>query len=135
MLRTTLGTVLVAWLLAAPASEAATTRYVGNPGTGGAPCTDEQHPCVLFTALDAAVAGDTVQLRRGPAPYNLTGALTIEKRLNIVGAPGQRPVFQFTASSGGGFVFGAGSAGSELRHLRIETPNGATGVNLQERAT
>ena len=134
MLRTTLGTVLVACLLAAPASEAATTRYVGNPGTGGAPCTDEQHPCVLFTALNAAVAGDTVQLRRDPNPYNLTGALTIDKRLNIVGAPGQRPVFQFTASSGGGFVFGAGSAGSELRHLRIETPNGATGVNVQQRA-
>src|SRR3954469_22724142 len=112
MLRTTLGTIFFACLLAAPAPAAATTRYVGNPGTGGAPCTDEQHPCVLFTALNAAVAGDTVQLRRDPAPYNLTGALTIDKRLNIVGATGQRPVFQFTASSGGGFVFGGASDGS-----------------------
>src|SRR3954451_12545449 len=107
MLRTTLGLVLIGCLLAAPGTAGATTRYVGNPGTGGAPCTDEQHPCVLFTALNAAVAGDTVQLRRDPNPYNLTGDLTIDKRLNIVGAPGQRPVFQFVANSGDGFAFGA----------------------------
>ena len=132
MLRTTL--VFVACLLAAPATATATTRYVGNPGTGGAPCTDEQHPCVLFTALSSAVAGDTVQLRRDPNPYSLPGELTIDKRLIIVGAPGPRPVFEFTANSGDGFVFDAGSAGSELRHLRIEAPNGATAVYAPERA-
>ena len=135
MLRTTLGTVLVACLLAAPATAgAATTRYVGNPGTGGAPCTDEQHPCVLFTALNAAAAGDTISIRRDPNPYNLPGDLTIDKRLDIVGAPGPRPVFQFTANSGDGFVFDTGSAGSELRHLRIEAPNGAAAVYAPQRA-
>ena len=134
MLRSTLGTVAIACLLAVPATATATTRYVGNPGTGGAPCTDEQHPCVLFTALNEAVAGDTISIRRDPAPYNLPSELTIDKRLIIVGAPGPRPVFEFTANSGDGFVFDAGSAGSELRHLRIEAPNGATAVYAPERA-
>jgi hypothetical protein len=134
MLRSTLGTVAIACLLAVPATATASTRYVGNPGTGGAPCTDEQHPCVLFTALNEAVAGDTISIRRDPAPYNLPSELTIDKRLIIVGAPGPRPVFEFTANSGDGFVFDAGSAGSELRHLRIEAPNGATAVYAPERA-
>ncbi len=135
MLRTTIGLVVTACVLASPASVAAATRYVGNPGSGGAPCTDEQNPCVLFTALNEAGPGDTISIRRDPNPYTLPSELTIDKSLRIVGAAGERPVFRFTASSGGGFVFGAGSAGSELRHLRIETPNGATGVNAQAQAT
>ena len=131
MLRIALGTALAALLLAAPASAAPTTRYVGNPGTGGAPCTDAQHPCVLFTALDAAAAGDTISIRRDPAPYSIAGGLNIDKAVSVVGAAGERPVFQFPNSDG--LVISA--AGAELRHLRIEASGGATAVNAVARAT
>jgi hypothetical protein len=131
--RTALGLTVMACVLAGPANAAAATRYVGNPGTGGAPCTDAQNPCVLFTALDEADPGDTISIRRDPTAYDLPGGLTIDKRLRIVGAPGERPVFRFTG--GAGFILAAGSAGSELRHLRIETPNEATAVNAQEQTT
>src|SRR5215217_1599151 len=127
MFRTAMGITATAVLLAAPASAAAVTRYVSNSPTGAAPCTDEQHPCGLFTAMNAASAGDTISIRRDANPYSLPSGLTVDKSLRFVGAPGQRPVFQFP--NGPGWVFAAGSAGSELRHLRIETPNGATAVN------
>jgi len=123
-------------VLAGPAGAAAETRYVGNPGGGPAPCTNPQNPCMIFTALDEADPGDTISIRRDPNHYDIPSGLVISKRLRIVGAPGQRPLIRTTGSESVTAVsFVSGSAGSELRHLRIETPNGAVGVGAPVQVT
>jgi hypothetical protein len=107
--------VLVAAFLVAPAAASATALYASPSGPGSAPCDDQSSPCPIGTAVGLAGSGDDVTLLGGVPPataFTAADTLTIPAGATVHGAPGARPVVNFTTDPGndGFFLNGPGSA-------------------------
>jgi hypothetical protein len=97
--------VLAAAFLVAPAAANATNRYASPDGVAADPCSDSNDPCPIATAINGAHSGDDVTLLSGVyAPTVQLGGIG-GSNVTIHGAPGARPVINFTTVTGGDGFF------------------------------
>jgi hypothetical protein len=115
-------------LASAPASSAATTRFVSPNGANSAACTDAA-PCDFPKALTLTAASDTIVVKSGTYLAN-PGFTVAVPNVDIVGEDGTKPELKLTgvAPAGQGVVFGAGASGGKLRHLTLEALGGVSAV-------
>ena len=117
-------------VLVAPATSNAADRFASPTGSGTT--CDQVTPCDIETAVNKASQFDDVTLTAGtytPAVtlgIDLSSGFDPKFNLTIHGAPGSRPVVNFSASSAGAFYI---TTGSSLRDVDVNvTGNSASGV-------
>ena len=105
--------VLTTALLLAPAAANAANRYASPTGTALDSCADSMAPCSISRAVNFASSGDDVTLLGGVPPgsaYSTSNGLNIPTGVSVHGAPGARPVVNFSLGVGeDGFYVPVGS--------------------------
>lgn len=100
-------------LVLLPTAASAANRYASPTGSALDACADSTAPCSIDRAVNLANPGDDVTLLGGvapAAPYSAAVSLIIPANTTVHGAPGARPVVNFsTAATDDGFFVGNGA--------------------------
>jgi hypothetical protein len=114
-----------------PSAAAAADRFAEPGGDGAEPCA-QSDPCDIATAVNDANQGDDITLLPGTYTPIVTLGIDLSSgfdpkfNLTIHGAPGARPVVNFSSSSASAFYI---TTGSSLRDVDVNvTGNSASAV-------